>query len=112
MIKMRKLLYFILLLIFILGLSVAVAQAQMAGLHGDDREWRMGTHAGNLFRTTFFNDGTFGGRGNQGEEIAGEWQINSGHYYLVDGNIFVGSEVVDNTGNLIHILSENKCVNI
>jgi hypothetical protein len=72
----------------------------------------MGVHAGNLFRTTFFNDGTYGGRVNQPPEIAGEWPINSGHYYLVDGNIFVGSELKDRQGQLKQILSENKCVDV
>jgi hypothetical protein len=93
-------------------LAAANLHAQMGNLHGDDNESRMGTHSGNRFRTTFFNDGTDGGRINQPHQIAGEWPINSGHFYLVDGNVFIGSEVIDNTGRLIHILSENKSVNI
>jgi len=72
----------------------------------------MGIHAGNQFRTSFFNDGTYGGNVGQAPQVAGEWPINSGHYYLVDGNIFVGSELKDNKGQLIHILSENKSANI
>jgi hypothetical protein len=107
---MNRFMYFIIL--FIIGFFTSFLFAQMDMLHGDDNETRMGVHAGNKFRTSFFNDGTFGGRVNQPPEIAGEWPINSGHYYLVDGNIFVGSEVVDTTGNLIHILSENKSANI
>jgi hypothetical protein len=109
---MAKILYFIFVILLIAGFSTSVLQAQMDGLFGTDDEYRMGVHAGNLFRTTFFNDGTYGGRTNQPDQIAGEWPINSGHLYLVDGNVFVGSEVVDNKGNLIHIMSENKSADI
>jgi hypothetical protein len=109
---MKKILYSIAVMIFTVGFSASDLRAQMDGLHGDDRESRIGVHAGNLFRTSFFNDGTFGGRANTPPEVAGEWPINSGHLYLIDGNPFVGSEVLDNSGNLVHILSENKSVNI
>jgi hypothetical protein len=95
---MNRILYFILIL-STLGLSAFILHAQMAGLHGDDREFRMGEHAGNKFRTTFFNDGTWGGSTSRPGEIAGEWPINSGHYYLCDGDPYVVAEVVDNTGN-------------
>jgi hypothetical protein len=102
----------------LIALAVLVAHlpsllwAQMDQMHGTDDEYRMGIHSGNQFRTSFFNDGTYGGRVNQAPEVAGEWPINSGHYYLVDGNIFVGSEVKDRQGNTIHILSEVKSSNV
>ena len=85
----------------------------MAGLHGDDVQTRMGIHAGNQLRLTFYNDGTFGNIVPiTPDEIQGEWPINSGHIYILDGNIFVGAEVPDrNTGELFHILSENKSAN-
>lgn len=95
---MKRILYFILML-SIMGIQTSVLLAQMAGLHGDDREFRMGEHAGNKFRTTFFNDGTWGGSTSRAGEIAGEWPINSGHYYLVDGDPYVLAEVIDNIGN-------------
>jgi len=86
--------------------------AQMTYLHGTDNEFRMGLHAGNQFRTTFYNDGTYGAINPwTPDEIIGEWPINSSHYYLMDGNIFVGSEVIDTNNQLIHILSENKSYN-
>ena len=50
--------------------------AQMAGLHGDYREYRKGVHSGNKFRTTFYNDGYFGAK-NQPPDYGGEWPINS-----------------------------------
>ncbi len=56
-----------------MGLQLTALQAQMDMLHGTDDEFRMGVHSGNLFRTTFFNDGTYGGHANQPPEIAGEW---------------------------------------
>ncbi|MDZ7288743.1 MAG: T9SS type A sorting domain-containing protein [candidate division KSB1 bacterium] len=112
---MKRILYSLLVMLSGMGLSTSVLHAQLAGLRGDDRETRIGVHAGNQFRISFFNDGTFGGRVSSKTnplEVAGEWPINSGHYYVVDGNPFVGSEVVDASGVLTHIISENKSVNI
>jgi hypothetical protein len=111
---MKRFLFLIITLISITWYSGSVLFAQLDNLHGDDAETRMGVHSGNQFRTTFYNDGTFGAINPvTPEEIQGEWPINSGHIYLVDGNIFVGSEVPDrNTGQLFHILSENKSANI
>ena len=72
-------------LIFMLSLW-SLAFAQMDGLHGDFLETRNGLHAGNLFRTTFYNDGTFGVN-QRPPDIGGEWPINSGHIYMLDGNV-------------------------
>jgi hypothetical protein len=92
-----------------LGLAPALlAQSAMRGMHGDFANMKMGLHAGNQIRLTFFNDGTFGcnaanPKGQGG--IGGEWPINSGHPYLLDANVFVTSEVVDADGILRHISS-------
>ena len=88
---MKHGLYKTILIFFILGFLVTGLYAQMDDLYGDDGEYRMGMHSGNLFRITFFNDGTWGGHPSRPGEIGGEWPINSGHIYLMDGNIFVGS---------------------
>jgi hypothetical protein len=109
---MIRIIYTMLMVLFLAGFFTSAVNAQMEGLFGTIDEYRMGMHAGNLFRTSFFNDGTYGGRTNQPDEVAGEWPKGSGHLYLVDGNIFVGSEVVDNKGNLIHIMSENISADI
>jgi len=85
--------------------------AQMQGLHGDAREHRSGLHAGNQFRTTFYNDGTFG-QITVPPDIAGEWPINSGHLYMMDGNVFVGSEVIDNAREVQQIISTVQSCNI
>ncbi|HVO73022.1 MAG TPA: hypothetical protein VMT35_03300, partial [Ignavibacteriaceae bacterium] len=109
----KRFLFFIITLLSIILYSGPDLFAQLQGLHGDDAETRKGVHAGNQLRTTFFNDGTFGTIGGATDVIRGEWPINSGHIYIVDGNIFVGAEVPDrNTGKLFHILSENKSANI
>ena len=93
--------FFVLILICHTGLY-----AQMQGLHGDIVEQRNGVHSGNQFRVSFYNDGMIGG--NQvPPDYFGEWPINSGTQYLRDGNIFVGSEVLDRDGLLKHIVSEN-----
>jgi len=96
---MKRILPSILGMILIIGLSTSDLEAQMNGRRGDDREYRMGEHSGNKFRTTFFNDGTWGGspRTRPGE-IAGEWPINSAHYYLRDGDTYVGAEAIDSKG--------------
>jgi hypothetical protein len=106
--------FLIITLLSITWYSGSVLFAQLEGLHGDDAETRMGVHAGNQLRTSFYNDGTFGAiQPTTPDEIQGEWPINSGHIYIIDGNIFVGAEVPDrNTGELFHILSENKSANV
>ncbi|RPI03599.1 MAG: hypothetical protein EHM72_01015 [Calditrichaeota bacterium] len=81
------------------------AVAQMQGLHGDYLELRDGVHSGNLFRTTFYNDGTSGAI-NDPSAFAGEWPINSGTKYMIDGNLFVGGEVIDSEGQVKHIMTE------
>ena len=100
--KYERLLLFIIL---VMGLSVGTLFAQMEGLHGDFMEIRDGVHAGNQFRTTFFNDGLFGAI-NRPPDHGGEWPINSGHVYMLDGNAFIGAEVIDRNGDLKHIMSE------
>ena len=85
-------------------LASPAAFAQMEGLHGDFTYMKNGLHAGNQFRTTFYNDGLFGSK-HRPPDIAGEWPINSGHDYMLDGNVFVGSEVIDANGDLKHIVT-------
>ncbi|MBN1780393.1 hypothetical protein JW948_04650 [bacterium] len=92
-------------------LSASFLQAQMEGLKGDVREHKSGLHAGNQFRTTFYNDGTYG-QITYPPDIGGEWPINTGALYLIDGNVFVGSEVIDEDGVRTAIVSENESCNI
>ncbi|RQW08346.1 hypothetical protein EH222_05765, partial [candidate division KSB1 bacterium] len=90
---------------FLLCVIAGGCYAQMESLRGDFLEIRSGVHAGNLFRTTFYNDGTAGRVDNDPEAFVGEWPINSGTMYLIDGNLFVGSEVIDTEGQVRHITS-------
>jgi hypothetical protein len=120
---MKKLLFLKAAAILVLtGIFPTIIFSQMANLHGTDREYRMGLHAGNSFRTTFHNDGTWGSTGSAPNQWSGEWPINSGHIYLADGNTFILSEVNDNydainkkfltsKGTLRHIQSTVKSAN-
>ena len=90
--------------LFIVILVTSMVYAQMDDLHGDFANHMNGLHSGNLFRTTFYNDGLFGVVSGNTDDIAGEWPINSGHIYLVDGNTLVGAEVIDANGEVKHIV--------
>ena len=83
------------------------AHAQMDRLHGDFMETRDGMHAGNLFHISFYNDGTFG-RINSVTDIGGEWLVHPGSAYLLNGDVVIGSEVLDVHGDLKHIFSSNR----
>ncbi|MBN2514191.1 MAG: hypothetical protein JXB18_14730 [Sedimentisphaerales bacterium] len=85
-----------------------LAQSAMEFLHGDFQYMKKGLHAGNQIRTTFFNDGTYGTNNanpSWSGGIPGEWPINSGHEWLIDGNVWVASEVIDANGEVKHISS-------
>ena len=101
---MKRIVFVFALLALILPQSLL---AQLDQLYGDFRETRRGTHAGNLFRTTFYNDGHWGRRGSDQTAIAGEWPINSGNAYLLDGHHHIGSEIIDANGELKHVISES-----
>ena len=100
---MKLMKYFAVILLMACA-TTGVSYAQMESLHGTFLEIRDGVHAGNLFRTTFYNDGT-SGRINDPSAFAGEWPINSGRWYMIDGNLFVGGEVIDTDEQVKHIIS-------
>lgn len=64
---------------------------------------KQGIHSGNLIRTVFSNFGTIGEP--YGQPNA-EWPKGSGHDYIFEFGVIVGAEVVDTSGNTIHIISE------
>ena len=80
--------------------------AQLNDLYGDFREHRRGTHGGNQYRSTFYNDGEWGRSHRDPEAIPGEWPINSGNAYMLDGHAHIGSEIIDANGELKHVFSE------
>lgn len=108
---MERIKYSILLLLICFLFTSLEVSAQMSGLFGTDGEFKRGEHAGNLFRITFYNDGTLGDHNNDPGAIDGEWPINSAHIYLIDGNLFVGSEVIDDNGDEQNITSTVKSSN-
>jgi hypothetical protein len=107
-IRMKKIKHSILIL-FITQFFFPKTYAQLNELHGTQTEFKMGMHSGNLFKISFFNDGTIGGIfPTTAIQSRGEWPIGSGHLYLLSTNIFVGAEVIDKLENPLHILSENR----
>ncbi len=82
--------------------------AQMDELHGDYGARAMNVHSGNRLRITFFNDGMFG-RKDGSIHYGGDWPKNNINKarYIPGTSQLVGSEVIDNTGQKIHIVSES-----
>jgi len=83
----------------ILAAGVAFGQPKP---HGDQQYEKKGIHSGNRIRTTFYNSGFVGRVGNVPEDIGGEWPINSGHEYIGDMLVMVGSEIKDTRGQVRH----------
>ncbi|HVO75163.1 MAG TPA: T9SS type A sorting domain-containing protein [Ignavibacteriaceae bacterium] len=101
------------LILFLTHLLFQETYAQSNELHGDQKEFKMGVHSGNLFRLSFFNDGTFGATTPMtANQFRGEWPIGSGHLYLINGDIFAGAEVINKDGQSLHIISENRSIGI
>ena len=92
-------------IIFIWSIPLSVFP-QMDHLHGDQSEIRRGLFSANNFSTTFYNDGSIGTFERDSADVCGEWPIGSGHIYLYDGDLFVGSEVFDQEGQLLSNLNE------
>ncbi|RPI01329.1 MAG: hypothetical protein EHM72_06725 [Calditrichaeota bacterium] len=92
--------------IVLLVLGASTVFAQMDKLHGEFLEVKSGIHAGNMFRLSFYNDGTYGKI--SPDDIGGEWLHHPGSAYLLDGEQQIGSEVLDIYGNVKHILSTNR----
>ncbi|MFQ6618029.1 MAG: hypothetical protein ACE5QV_05005 [Fidelibacterota bacterium] len=62
-----------------------------------------GLHNGNKVRTLFYNFGTIG---HPDKEPSGEWPIYSGHGYIDEFGFMVAAQVVDTSGNVVHIVSD------
>ena len=65
---------------------------------------RTGIHDGNLVYTRFSN---FGNLGSRYEPPKMEWPKGSGTWYGYEFLMMAGAEVIDSSGNIIHIISEN-----
>lgn len=80
---MRKLFYVGLTLLFLFTL-IAIS--------GDTAERRGNVHFGNQTRLSFFNYGLAGRRSGVMGDLGLEWPINSGHEYLGDYNLILGTQ--------------------
>ena len=74
---------------------------------GDAKYRRKATMEGNQIRTTVFNYGMTGREGAVpiSEQTPYEWPKNTGQVYLAVAGIMVGAEVVDDQGQVQHIVS-------
>ncbi|NOY79218.1 MAG: hypothetical protein GXO76_15300 [Calditrichaeota bacterium] len=98
---MKRLLGFACIGIFLIGSAVVWAQEKP---HGELKERKKGVHSGNQIRTTFYNTGFIGRKTNSPSDYGVEFPINSGHTYVGDACLYVGSEVRDVHGALKHIV--------
>jgi len=111
--SLQKLILFIFLLSILVPSSIVHAESKKGGglikryrhfkRFSQNSDRKQGIHSGNLIRTIFSNYGTIGEP--YGQPNA-EWPKGSGHNYIFEFGIIVGAEVIDTSGNTIHILSE------
>jgi len=80
------------ILTLITGLVLLAAAAfSQPKPHGMFSEERKGFHNGNRIQTTYYNSGLIGRVSGIEEDIAGEWPKGSGHLYIGDQLMMVGS---------------------
>ena len=87
----------------LLGALVLPVAAQEAPPAGREHR-RTGIHDGNLVYTRFSN---FGNLGSRAEPPKMEWPKGSGQWYGFEFVMMAGAEVVDASGRLVQIVSEN-----
>ena len=79
------------------------------GIHVPSRErvdasWKRKTEIdGNNVRTSVFNN-LFSGRTNVGQGVAYEWPKNTKREYIALVALFIGGEVIDNSGNVARVV--------
>ena len=98
------------LILAVLTAGTVLGQSALRGLHGSILNDKNGLHAGNKLHLTIYNDGTAGtvSGAPSGRDRLGTWPddiYGLRHIYIIDGNIFIASEVIDNQGRLQHIHS-------
>ncbi len=88
---------------FIIAICLPVfAQHVPSDERGNSSFRRTTDIAGNLVRTTVWNNGTTG-RTKPGDGIPYEWPKNTGKNYLAQTGLMFGAEVIDKDGNIVHI---------
>lgn len=105
---MTKALKILMILFISLMMTANVdAQYQPGKERGDPTKRAKGQMEGNKIRTTVFNFGMSGREGGQfpiSVQTPYEWPKNTGHVYLAMLGIFVGGEVIDDKGEVQHII--------
>ncbi|HDQ00650.1 MAG TPA: hypothetical protein ENN22_15905, partial [bacterium] len=92
---MRKMILLNMLFVLVM-LQIIEVRAQIK-THGDPREVRRGLHSGNQIKTSFYNTGFFGRKEDNPNDFGGEWPKNSGHVYIGDACVIVGT-IIDSIG--------------
>lgn len=92
------------ILITVLLTTQVLAQYTPSKERGDSKKRAMGIMEGNRVRTSIFNFGQSGREGSIADQIPYEWPKNTGQVYLALLGTFIGGEVVDNKGQVQHIV--------
>ncbi|MBI2420291.1 MAG: hypothetical protein HYV28_20715, partial [Ignavibacteriales bacterium] len=98
-----------LMAVFILTFGAANLSAQSnkhvpSDFRGDPNLRRNSNLDGNNIRATIFNTGYSGKPDNRADYVAYEWPKNTNRIYISILAIWLGGEVKDNNGNIIHII--------
>ncbi len=103
----KKVFFLFLILVFIL-IDIEYAQYIPSKERGDIRFRRSAHMEGNQIRTTIFNYGMTGRESGAfpiSVQTPYEWPKNTGQIYLAVAGIVVGAEVMDDNGDIQHIIS-------
>ncbi len=90
------------LFLILIWAGSSMAQHVPSDERGDKSFRRTTDIAGNLVRTTVWNNGTTG-RTKPGDGIPYEWPKNTGKHYLAQTGLMIGAEVYDEDGVIRHI---------
>ena len=95
-----------------LCLSGLIYAQDLNNLHGDEAYSYRGIYEGNKIRVPFYNEGFIGNRPSiNPDDFKGNWPIGSTMGYINQLCPFIGAEVLDENGALIHIVSEANGMN-
>ncbi len=93
----------LLLMVFVIGTSGVRAQHVPSRERVDPTLRRKTEIDGNNVRTSVFNF-VFSGRTGVGQGVPYEWPKNTNRYYVALVGLFIGAEVIDNTGQTIRMV--------
>lgn len=105
--KVKRTVLISVLILLLAGLTELSAQALQhtpSDFRGDPNLRRNSNMDGNNIRATIFNTGYSGKPDNRPDYIAYEWPKNTNRIYISILAIWLGGEVKDNNGNIIHLI--------